>query len=121
MTRDMDLVRKILLAMEAEPGGYAPQGLAIEGYDEHTIGHHCWLMNQAELIIADDVTSQGDNAPTAIPTTITWHGHEFIAATREPSIWNRALAITKRAGGATFPVLMKVLTDLALERMGLKP
>ncbi len=52
MKRDMELVRKILLAMAAHEHGYAPQPFTIAGYEQAVIGHHIWLMEQGHLITA---------------------------------------------------------------------
>ena len=46
MKRDMDLVRAILLALEAHPTGFAPADFTIRRYDEDMIGHHLWLMRR---------------------------------------------------------------------------
>jgi hypothetical protein len=51
----MDLVRKILLTMEADPHGFAPSPFIVEGYDEETTLHHAYLMAQGDLITADDL------------------------------------------------------------------
>jgi hypothetical protein len=117
MTRDMELVRKILLALEAEPTGYAPQGFTVEGYDDETIGHHVRLMGQGGLLEVVEISAQQDSSPTALPQSITWEGHEFIASAKEPAVWKRGLELSKKAGSAAFPVLMKALTEAALERM----
>jgi hypothetical protein len=117
MTRDMDLVRKILLAMAAGPGGYAPEPLEIEGYDQDTIQHHAYLMEQAGLITAVEATAQQSPSPVAIPLSITWEGHEFLEKARDPTIWVRGLTLAKKAGSVSFPILTKALTDVALDKL----
>ena len=82
MKRDMELVRAILLKMEAHPYGYAPGGFTIAGYDQDVIGHHAWLMQDGRLVTAEVTTSFGDKSPIATPVTITWEGHEFLDAVR---------------------------------------
>ena len=50
MKRDLDLVRKILLALETKPGPEAVGTVQIEGYDELTVKYHLLLLAQARLI-----------------------------------------------------------------------
>lgn len=50
MKRDLDLVRKILLALEEKPGPEAVDTLDIEGYDDLTVKYHLLLLAQAKLI-----------------------------------------------------------------------
>jgi hypothetical protein len=117
----MDLVRKILLALEAHEHGNAPRELKIEGYSEEQIGYHVYLMNEAGLLQAVDTTHrpvypphmQG-LSPQAVPVCLTWEGHEFLEAAREPSRWQAALQIAKEKGAAlTFEILKTILVDLS--------
>jgi hypothetical protein len=54
LKRDMELVRKILLHAEKAESGSVDDGLDIEGYTEHQIAHHVYLMEQAGLVRAFD-------------------------------------------------------------------
>ena len=42
MHRSMDLIREILLAMEASADGFT-QPIMLKGYSEEEIGYHCLL------------------------------------------------------------------------------
>jgi hypothetical protein len=120
MMRDMELIRKILLVLEEAPTGYAPSDLKVDGYDEETVGHHVHLMGQGGLLDVIDVSAQQDSSPTALPLSITWKGHEFIASAKEPAVWKRGVELAKKAGSSALPVLIKALTEAALERMRLQ-
>lgn len=50
MKRDMDLVRKILMALEDNPTGYFKDEMTIDGYTEEDVGYHCYLLLQAGLV-----------------------------------------------------------------------
>jgi hypothetical protein len=119
MQRDMDLVRAILLAVEAHPDGYAPHPLAIDGFTPAQIGYHAVILKEAGLVEAIDSTSGDDAGPMAIITRLTWQGHEFIAAARSPSIWSQAKALMFKAGGGSFAVWQSVLTELIKRNVGL--
>ncbi len=83
MKRDMDLVREILMVCADHEHGRAPRDLAIDGYSEEQIGHHAYLMMQAGLVEAADVTTMGSESPEAVVTSVTWAGHEFLEASRD--------------------------------------
>lgn len=120
MKRDMDLVRKILLAMESCESGFAPHPLAIDGYDHDQIGHHVYLMGEAGLINAADATCQGSTSPVAIPRSITWEGHEFLEASRRPATWEAAKRKLADAGvGCTIELLKQVLIATSKQALGL--
>ncbi len=88
MKRDMDLVRNILLAIEADPTGYPPEELEIEGYTKDQIGYHMLIMIEAGLLEGQEVTPMGASCPVGIPTRMTWHGHEFLDACRDVTRWS---------------------------------
>lgn len=115
MKRDMDLVRKILLALEEHEHGFAPQNFLVDGYSEEQVGYHIHIMNQAGLIHAVDITSLNDKSPQAIPSKLTWEGYEFLEAAREPTRWQAALTKAKEKGAAlTFDILKAILVELSL-------
>ena len=112
MKRDMELVRKILFAMEASPAGFAPTPLIIDGYSEDVVGHHIYLMAQGDLVAADDVTAFQDDSPIALPVTITWHGHEFLDVVRNEKVWSKVKTELKDRG-LTLP--FSLLEQLAIK------
>lgn len=109
MKRDMDLVRQILITMsENERGPNIKWAEALPDYAEDVILHHAHLMSQGGLIDAIDVTSISHLLPVALPTSITWDGHEFLDSSRDPTVWDKAKKyVIKPAGG----VAMSVLTE----------
>lgn len=115
MKRDMDLVRNILLAMEAEPSGNFVGRLQLEGYTSDQIGFHVIIMMQAGLIEGIDVTTHNSFGPEARPTQITWAGYDFLDACRDEDRWTKAKEIFNRAGGVTFDVAKEVLTSLMIK------
>ncbi len=120
MTRDMDLIREILLKMEAHPNAFAPQRLEIPEYSEEQIGFHAFLMKQAGLIDGFVNTSHADRSPSAVPISITWEGYEFLAASKDPSIWRKGTsAVLSKAGAISFEVIKAVLIAEIRHQLGL--
>jgi Hypothetical protein (DUF2513) len=70
MERDMDLIREILIQMANHDHGFAPK-LEISGHADEEVGFHIWLMSDAKLIKAIDVTMHGAAGPSAIPLHLT--------------------------------------------------
>jgi hypothetical protein len=122
MKRDMDLVRKILLAMDAHEHGFAPAGFTIAGYDQDVIGHHVWLMEQGKLLTAATTTAYGGPSPTAVPLTITWAGHDFLDAVRNDSIWSKVKTQLKdHAITVPFALLQDLALKILAAHVGLPP
>ena len=119
MKRDMDLVRKILLAIEASPTGWAPRNPSIEGYNEWQIGYHTVLLVESGLVEGENVTGAGDQSPVAIATRLTWAGHDFLDAAREPNRWEQARQAIAKIGGASIQVWIGVLTKIMTNNLGL--
>lgn len=112
MKRDIELVRRILLALEAHPHGFAPQPFTVVGYDQDTIDHHVWLMAQGGLLQASATTGLGARSPVALPESITWAGHEFLDVVRSDKVW-RKLQTELKDRAITLP--FSLLHDLALK------
>lgn len=119
MKRDMDLVRAILLAVEAHERGFAPSDLRIEGYTHEQIAYHAFIMDEAGLVAASDDINRGSRSPEATVRRLTWKGHEFLDAARPPDRWEKAKAALAKVGGASFQILVAVLGDLAKKGLGL--
>jgi hypothetical protein len=115
MQRNMDLVRTILMRIESTPSDRLPRNFGIFGSSPEQIAHHSHIMMQEGLIEGFDITPVDSAGPEAVPTSLTWKGHEFLDLARDQQRWNRAKAIIEKLGGAPISVWMKVLTELMLQ------
>jgi hypothetical protein len=111
----MDLVRAILLKIEASPSGWAPDQFGIAGFTPEQVGYHAHIMMEDGLIKGTAVTHLESKGPEALPQSLTWKGHEFLDAARDLKRWNQAKVIIGKVGSAPFSVWMKVLHDLMLK------
>lgn len=116
MKRDMDLVRKILFAMEEDENQtsmHAESLPKIDGYNENQILYHIKLMAQAALIHIDqiEVPTFQDQKFIYDSYSISWNGHEFLDAARDTQRWEKAKGAMSKAGGLVLPVLMQLLTS----------
>jgi len=119
MKRDMDLVRALLMTVESYPTGFAPDNIEVSGYTQEQIAYHAYLLNEAGLVHAIDVTTMGAQSPEARIVRLTWEGHEFLDAAREPSRWEQTKDLINNIGGASIPVWMALLTEFAKKSLGL--
>lgn len=119
MKRDMELIRKLLLEVE-DSEGWAPDTFEIEGYSDEQIGYHCHLLVQSGLAEGSDTTTSGSSAPSAMLTTLTWEGHEFIEAARDEKRWKKAMGLAASKGGAVSTEILKaLLVSLARQSLGI--
>jgi hypothetical protein len=120
MKRDMELIRKILLAIEDSPTGYAPNEIKVEGYTDDQIGYHEYLLVKAGLARGTETTNTGSLSPSVIIMGLTWEGHEFIDASRDEPRWKTAMGIVKeKSGSITMGALKDLLTSLIKVSIGL--
>lgn len=119
MKRDLDLIRKMLLAVEEAPSGWAPD-LKFEGFADAQVNYHAYLLIDAGLARGADVTTHGSEGPEAILQSLTWEGHEFVEAARDETRWQKAKGlVAEKGGGITLDVLKALLVSLAKSALGL--
>lgn len=123
MTRNLDLVRSILLWMEAQKEGHNVNWqIKIDGFTDEDIGYHAHLMEQARLIVATPDGFLSSRSPSAKPISITWDGYEFLDAAKDSALWAKAKTnVIGPAGGVAFTVLLEWLKAEAKRHLGLPP
>lgn len=117
MQRDWDLVRKILLAVEAQEtvtGRVEPT--SIQGYDQEKVVYHMIIMSEAGFIRVRE--SKSINQPAyCIGLSLTWEGHEFLDNIRQDNLWQKVKGTVKDKGlDLSFDVI-KLAAKLAIESM----
>ena len=114
MTRDIELIRLILLREEK---GAALVDLS--GYDAAAIAYNSMLAIEAGLARGQIYHEGG--SPTAIPVVsgITWAGHDFLDATRDSRIWKK-VRVRALALGTSWDLLREYIDDQARQRLELR-
>jgi DNA-binding transcriptional ArsR family regulator len=120
MTRDMDLVRKLLMYFDAKPNPGHIEKPEIDGYDDSTVQNHLILLFDAGLLRAEPVrSSTSDRIIKVIPFDLTWQGHEFLAKIREEGIWRRVKATIGEKGiPMSIEMVSTVATKIATSMLG---
>jgi hypothetical protein len=110
MKRDMDLIRELLLKLEALPlgrGGIAvispnTAEIAVQGHDADQIANHLSLMREAGLV---DSPGPPPMSGGMMFRRLSWQGHDFLDSIRDPEVWNKTKKGAAAAGGFTFDLL----------------
>ena len=118
MVRDFDLIRKILLEVQAMPAGIGAITVAFDGYSQNVVNEHAELLIEAGLLKGKAIRGMNGLWNVAIQG-LTWAGHDFIDAARDETLWAKAKAtILKPVVGITFDALLQWLKQEVLEGLG---
>lgn len=98
MKLDKDLVRDILLAIEASdqtPDSWID--LVIENRSADEISYHVMLLHEAKFIVAQDLCSMSDFDWR--PKRLTIRGHEFLDTIRDREVWRLTKPVQRKRVG----------------------
>lgn len=115
MRRDLNLIRKILLAIEEAPTGWAPDDLEFEGYTAAQVAYHSYLLIDAGLARGEDVSGSGSDGPEGLISNLTWEGHEFAEAARDEGRWRKVMGTVAAKGGSVTLDVLKALLISAMK------
>lgn len=111
MKRDMELIRKILIAIEEDPN--EPMGwidLEIEGYEDQVVSYHIELLYRAGMVGARDLSSMSGYEWKV--TKLTWSGHEFLDSIKNESVWSK---LKEKLGSDVSSLPITVVSQVAIE------
>lgn len=118
MDRDMDTIRKIVLAVKAANGHIT----RVDGVTQEVFAYHAALLQEAGL--AKCHIEEDSDSPSAIPSIaviwrLTWAGHDFADSIKDENLWDKAKTnVLKPAASWTFGVLLEYLKQEILRRVG---
>jgi len=116
--RDMELIRRVMLAAEKNKDPYEVVDPKFEGHNETEISYQIALLDDAGLLHGQDRSAIGVFRWSA--GALTWRGHEFVEAIRDEAVWKEALAIAGMTDdGVVFEILQKALMQVLEKRAGL--
>jgi hypothetical protein len=119
MQRDLDLIRKILFALEAKPDPKGIQTLEIEGYDNIMVRYHLNLLAQAKLIDYEPELAKTGRIIKVIVFNPSWLGYEFRDAVRSDAVWSKLKSQAADKGTALpFDVLKTIATEVIKNLFG---
>jgi len=106
MKLDKELVREILLAVEAHDEAQGWMTLVIEGRSHKDVSYHVMLLDEAGLLSA--ISLGGLNHFEWQPKRLTYQGHEFLDTIRDGEVWRRTKEGAEKVGGASLGVLIEL-------------
>jgi Hypothetical protein (DUF2513) len=116
MKRDMDLVRELLLKLEAEPldgnlWSLNPDDLGIRDRARGNLlssrAAHRWRLLDAERGLSGHFVAR----------RLTWAGHDFLDSVRDSKVWRTTKDRVKAAGGFTIEILASVAEKVIEENI----
>jgi hypothetical protein len=124
MTRDMELIRELMLAIESQDGDFNYESVKAIGYDEPQIEYNLNLLIEEKLVVGEVHQFQGDPLQggfSSIPVVeLSWEGHEFLDNARNESVWKETMKQVKEKGeGISIALLTQSLIAVAKQHFGL--
>lgn len=109
MKRDMDIVRKILMAVRDSETKPRPQAVIEKtGIDPEIVLYHLDLLHEARLL-KGNVSRQISGPPDWWDLDLTWEGNDFVDAVSDEDTWQK----TKRVAEETRAFTWDLLKELA--------
>jgi hypothetical protein len=125
MKRDMNLIRELLLKIEARaipPSvtvALSPHdpALAVDGFTADEIGHHLRMLVSARFIETPNNNRPFAGDGSVIFRQISWEGHDFLDSVRDPKIWDQTKKGAEAAGGFTADLLKDLAKGLVKKQI----
>jgi Hypothetical protein (DUF2513) len=121
--RDMDLVRNLLLGIEADPkfdGTHEswtqpePEDLGIIDHSFEEVAYHLTLLIEAGFVIGNT----GMEMP--VISRLTWEGHEFCDNIKDAGIWAKTKERMKDLPGVGLKVVAAIAEAIIKQHLGLQ-
>jgi Hypothetical protein (DUF2513) len=107
MKRNMELIRDILLAVEASDHDlWGWMHLKIADHSPEELSYHVQLLAEAGFLEAQELSSM--DGYEWQPKRLTYAGHEFLDTIRDGEVWRSTKDIAKKAGVASVQALFQV-------------
>lgn len=124
MKRDLDLIKEILLKVEAYPVGRSLSRIEVEGYKQDVISEHIRLLQESNYIDVDLLTSPSSHGVNQVDgysiNRLLNDGHDFIANAKSESVWTKAKSLVKEKGiDVSLAVFKAVLAKVTMQELGI--
>ena len=119
MKRDMELIRRILIDIEAH------DQVKLSDVSSDVLAHHILLVNEEQLIKGLVAVEQLSGPPilqqTMAYVRLTSKGHDFLGSVRDEGIWKKTMGkIAEVGGGISLSLVGTLATEYIKENLGLK-
>jgi len=121
MKFDPDLVRELLLKVEAIPAGEMRVNdyFLIEGKPPKEILRHLQILIDAGFIQGSALVCMDGQIADVRADDLTYQGHQFLEAARSETAWKKVKGILREKGaGLTISVIQETLVKIATSAIG---
>ena len=115
MKRDLDIVRNLLLAIEAQSVAETNRAFAPSGFVQEDLEAHMPLLIDRQLIEAKDWSTLKTRGWGMV--RLTWEGHDFLDSVRDPEVWRKTKEGLDAAGGFTFELMKSLAKGLVKKKI----
>lgn len=126
MERNMELIRTILLKVEADPKFHgelqsiSAASLGITDHTEAEVIYHLVMLVEAGYLVGNTKMAR---AGAVLVSKITWEGYEFLDSVRNPETWQKTKEGARTIGSWSVSLLSDMAKayakHLAKEKLGL--
>ena len=121
MKRDLDLVRQLMLQIEALPAA-PPVQYRMSEIEDPILLAHLEMLIEAGLVNGRISRSQGARGDVISVSGLTWQGHEWTEMVRSQSVWNDVKSAVLDGGGVlTFELTKAMAAKIFRARLALPP
>ena len=109
MQLDKDLVREILLAIEASD--HSPEEgitLSLENRTSREISYHVLQLHDGGFLIGQDASFLSDTFPVWQAKRLTYKGHEFLDTVRDGEVWALTKTGAEKVGSASLSLMLEL-------------
>ena len=114
MKRDPDLIRDLMLALEATDGAELLKLPCLSHHAAHKVDHHFRLLMEAGLTTAAYTSSDGRRW---IAVRLTWAGHNYLDKIRDPAIWRHTKSAMNKAGAWSLDTMGAIAKSAILAKL----
>lgn len=115
--RDLELVRSILLDVEASEPGELLTRFEYDGKSKAEVLEHLSLLVEAGYLDGKVMAGSKGIPLQAIIHKLTWPGHEFLANAKNDKVWRQVMTDVGKTTTAVSMEILKVLLSKATERL----
>jgi hypothetical protein len=115
MRRDSDLIRAILLAIEADDRCEVLRLPRIEGFSREAVHFHVRLLIEKRLL-QSALPDRSSRQPW-LCLRLTWEGYDFVDAIRDPAAWRSVKSAAKKVGSWSIETLAAIAKNMIIAKI----
>ena len=118
MQLNYDLVREIMLALEAKPvyGEVLNRDIIIPNHSTEEVAYHCELLYEKKFISSYESKCNGNRVIFFKVGDLTWAGHEYLETVREKTRWEKIKKVISDKGEPLLVETVKTVSNVLIQK-----